>query len=153
MLFALWPAGFAIASVVGTDLPAAALLALALALLVTLGAAPATAAALAFGAAMGLCAWVRAVALPLSALAIGYWLARRQRLLRAVLLTGAGVAADAGRAAAVGHPARAPERRALFHRRSRRHHRADRRQSELGGNLHARAQPHVQGRHRPQRPR
>ena len=36
-LFALWPAGVAMASVVGTDVPAAALLALALALLVTLG--------------------------------------------------------------------------------------------------------------------
>ena len=93
LLFALWPAGFAIASVVGTDLPAAALLALALALLVTLGPRRPLVAALAFGAAMGLCAWVRAVALPLSALAIGYWLARRQKLLRAALLTGAGVAA------------------------------------------------------------
>ena len=93
LLFALWPAGFAIASVVGTDLPAAALLALALALLVTLGPRRPLVAALAFGAAMGLCAWVRAVALPLSALAIGYWLARREKLLRAALLTGAGVAA------------------------------------------------------------
>jgi hypothetical protein len=93
LLFALWPAGLAIASVVGTDVPAAALLALALALLVTLGPRRPLVAALAFGAAMGLCAWVRAVALPLSALAIGYWLARRQKLVRAALLTGAGVAA------------------------------------------------------------
>ncbi len=93
LLFALWPAGLAIASVVGTDVPAAALLALALALLVTLGPRRPLVAALAFGAAMGLCAWVRAVALPLSALAIGYWLARRQKVLRAALLTGAGVAA------------------------------------------------------------
>ena len=37
LLFALWPAGVAMSSVVGTDMPAAALLALALALLVTLG--------------------------------------------------------------------------------------------------------------------
>ena len=59
----------------------------------TLGPRRPLVAALAFGAAMGLCAWVRAVALPLSALAIGYWLARRQRLLRAALLTAAGVAA------------------------------------------------------------
>ena len=37
LLCALWPAGLAMSSVVGTDMPAAALLALALALLVTLG--------------------------------------------------------------------------------------------------------------------
>ena len=42
--------------------------------------------------AMGLCAWVRAVALPLSALALGYWLARRQKLHRAAALTAVGVA-------------------------------------------------------------
>jgi hypothetical protein len=93
LLFALWPAGVAMASVVGTDMPAAALLAAALALLVTLGARRPWAAALAFGAAMGLCAWVRAVALPLSALALGYWLARRQKIARAAALTAAGVAA------------------------------------------------------------
>ena len=42
---------------------------------------------------MGLCAWVRAVALPLSALAIGYWLARRQKIPARRLLTGVGVVA------------------------------------------------------------
>jgi hypothetical protein len=92
-LFALWPAGVAMASVVGTDMPATALLALALALLVGLAPRRPLAAAIAFGVAMGLCAWVRAVALPLSVLAFGYWLARRQKVLRAALLTGAGVAA------------------------------------------------------------
>jgi len=93
LLLALWPAGVAMASVVGTDMPAAALLALALALLVTVSARRPWAAALAFGAAMGLCAWVRAVALPLSALALGFWLARREKLLRAASLTAVGVAA------------------------------------------------------------
>ena len=92
LAFALWPAGLAVASVVGTDMPAAALLAFALGLLVTLGPRRPYAAAIAFGAAMGLCAWVRAVALPLSLLAFGYWLARRQRLGRAVALTAVGVA-------------------------------------------------------------
>ena len=90
--FALWPAGVAVSSVVGTDMPAAALLAFALGLLVTLGPRRPYAAAIAFGAAMGLCAWVRAVALPLSLLAFGYWLARRQRLRRALALTAVGVA-------------------------------------------------------------
>jgi hypothetical protein len=93
LLFALWPAGVAMSSVVGTDMPAAALLAAALALLVTLGPRRPTVAALAFGAAMGLTAWVRAVALPLSALALGYWLARRQKITRSAALTAAGVAA------------------------------------------------------------
>ena len=120
LLYALWPAGVAMSSVVGTDMPAAALLALALALLVAL--APRTTdkgtpkgslkppaderrqaepggthaivlAAIAFGVAMGLAAWVRAVALPLSALALGFWLARRTKPLRALLLTAIGVAA------------------------------------------------------------
>ena len=92
LLAALWPAGLAMSSVVGTDMPAAALLALALALLVTLGPRRPYVAAAAFGAAMGLCAWVRAVALPLSALAFGYWLARRQKIHHAVALTAVGVA-------------------------------------------------------------
>jgi len=93
LAFALWPAGLAMSSVVGTDMPAASLLAFALALLVTLGPRRPWAAAIAFGAAMGLCAWVRAVALPLTALAAGYWLARRHKLLRAAALTAVGVAA------------------------------------------------------------
>src|SRR5262245_65462449 len=93
ILFALWPAGLAMSSVVGTDMPAAALLAFALALLVTLGPRRPWTAAIAFGAAMGMAAWVRAVALPLTVLAAGYWLARRQKLLRAAALTAAGVAA------------------------------------------------------------
>ena len=121
LIYALWPAGVAMSSVVGTDMPAAALLALALALLVALapqraiekatpkgsleppadesrrakpvGTHATVLAAVAFGVAMGLAAWVRAVALPLSALALGYWLARRTKPLRALLLTAIGVAA------------------------------------------------------------
>jgi hypothetical protein len=92
LFYALWPAGVAMTSVVGTDVPAASLLVAAIALLVTLGPRRPLAAALAFGATMGLAAWVRAVALPLSALAAGYWIARRERIVRAALLTGAGVA-------------------------------------------------------------
>jgi hypothetical protein len=58
-IYALWPAGVAMASVVGTDVPAAALIVVALALLVTLGPRRPWTAALVFGAAMGLGAWVR----------------------------------------------------------------------------------------------
>jgi len=93
LIYALWPAGIAMSSVVGTDVPAAALLVAALALLVSLGPRRPWLAALAFGVAMGLAAWVRAVALPLSTLALGYWLARREPLRRAVLFTAAGLVA------------------------------------------------------------
>jgi hypothetical protein len=93
LIYALWPAGIAMSSVVGTDVPAAALLVAALALLVGLSPRRPWVAALAFGVAMGLAAWVRAVALPLSGLALGYWLARRAPLRRAVLYSIVGVAA------------------------------------------------------------
>jgi hypothetical protein len=92
-IYALWPAGVAMSSVVGTDVPAAALIITALAVLVTFGRARPWTAALTFGAAMGLAAWVRAVALPLSVLSLGYWLALRLRLGRALVLTAAGLAA------------------------------------------------------------
>jgi len=93
LIYALWPAGIAMSSVVGTDMPAAALLVAALALLVGLAPRRPWRAALAFGVAMGLAAWVRAVALPLSGLALGYWLACREPLRRAVALTVVGVVA------------------------------------------------------------
>lgn len=92
-IYALWPTGVAMSSVVGTDVPAAALIVAALALLVTFGRTRPWTAALAFGAAMGLGAWVRAVALPLSALSLGYWLALRLRIGRALVLTAVGLAA------------------------------------------------------------
>ncbi|HVV51469.1 MAG TPA: hypothetical protein VHO06_17500 [Polyangia bacterium] len=92
-MYALWPAGVAMSSVVGTDVPAAALIVGALALLAALGPRRPFTAAIVFGAAMGLAAWVRAVALPLSALSLGYWVARRQRIGRALALAGAGLGA------------------------------------------------------------
>ncbi len=92
-LYAFWPAGTAMASVVGTDVPAAALIVAALALLAGLAPRRPWTAAIAFGVTMGLAAWIRAVALPLTALSIGFWLARRQGLRRAVLRTAASVGA------------------------------------------------------------
>ncbi len=92
-IYAFWPAGVAIASVVGTDMPAAALLVAALGLLVTLAPRRPIAAAVAFGVTMGLAAWMRAMALPLSPLAFGYWLARREGLTKAIGRTAVGVAA------------------------------------------------------------
>ncbi len=93
LAYALWPAGVAMSSVVGTDVPAAALVTVALGLLVAVGPSRPWRAALLFGVVMGLAAWVRAVALPLSALSLGYWLARRTRWPKALALTGAAVAA------------------------------------------------------------
>jgi 4-amino-4-deoxy-L-arabinose transferase-like glycosyltransferase len=93
LLYATWPAGVAVSSVVGTDMPAAALLAVALGLLAALGPRRPWLAALLFGAAMGLAAWVRAVALPLSALSLGYWLAQRTRWTAALARTALAVAA------------------------------------------------------------
>jgi 4-amino-4-deoxy-L-arabinose transferase-like glycosyltransferase len=77
LLCALWPAGVAVASVTGTDMPAAALGVAAVWLLLRDADTRPTRAAVVFGVVMGLAAWVRAVALPLVALAAPLWLARR----------------------------------------------------------------------------
>ena len=79
LLYALWPAGVALASVVGTDVPAAALIMLALWALVAWGESRPIPAALGFGALMGLAAYVRAVALPLTVMSVVYWAVRRGR--------------------------------------------------------------------------
>ena len=79
LLYALWPAGVALASVVGTDVPAASLIMLALWALVAWGERRPIAAALGFGALMGLAAYVRAVALPLTLMSVVYWAVRRGR--------------------------------------------------------------------------
>lgn len=77
LAYALWPAGISLASVVGTDIPTAAMMLLALALLCAWGPTRPLLASVAFGAAMGLAAYFRAVALPLTALAAVYWMMRR----------------------------------------------------------------------------
>ena len=76
LLFALWPAGVAVASVTGTDMPAAALLATAVAVLVR-GQARGRPlrAAIGFGLWLGMAAYVRAVAVPLALLALPFWMA------------------------------------------------------------------------------
>jgi 4-amino-4-deoxy-L-arabinose transferase-like glycosyltransferase len=88
-LAALWPAGIAVASVTGTDMPAAALIALGIWALVGLGPTRPWTAAVVLGLVMGLGAWVRAVAVPLAAASLLYWLALgvrpRAAALRAAL--------------------------------------------------------------------
>ena len=76
LLCALWPAGIAVSSVTGTDMPAAALLGLAVWLLARNAARRPLGAPAAFGLVMGLAAYVRAVALPLVLLAAFHFRAR-----------------------------------------------------------------------------
>jgi len=76
LLCALWPGGIAVASVTGTDMPSAALIAIALWLLVReAGRRPLGAPAL-FGLVLGLAAYVRAVALPLTLFSAPHFRAR-----------------------------------------------------------------------------
>lgn len=91
-LAAAWPAGIAVTSVTGTDLPAGALVALALLALVRWSRARPWRAAIAFGVLMGLGAWVRAVAAPLAGLSFFYWWAVERRALRALPRAALGMA-------------------------------------------------------------
>jgi 4-amino-4-deoxy-L-arabinose transferase-like glycosyltransferase len=75
-LCALWPAGIAVASVTGTDMPAAALGITAVWLLLRDADARPVRAAIVFGVVLGVAATVRAVALPLVVLAAPIWWAR-----------------------------------------------------------------------------
>ena len=76
LLCALWPAGIAVSSVTGTDMPAAALLGLGVWLLARNAAGRPLGAPVAFGLVMGLASYVRAVALPLVLLAAFHFRAR-----------------------------------------------------------------------------
>lgn len=76
LLAALWPGGIAVASVTGTDMPAAALIAVAVWLLVSEAGRRPLGAPVLFGLVMGLAAYVRAVALPLVVLSALHFRAR-----------------------------------------------------------------------------
>ena len=90
LLLAVWPAGIAVSSVTGTDLPTGALVATAV--FVLLASAPAAPrapyswrAAVAAGILFGLAAWIRAVAIPLAGLSVLVWRARGLRWGRAAV--------------------------------------------------------------------
>jgi 4-amino-4-deoxy-L-arabinose transferase-like glycosyltransferase len=70
LLCALWPAGVTMASVTGTDMPAAALIAIGCYFLLHYSAERPWLAAVLFGVFMGLATYIRAIALPLCALAV-----------------------------------------------------------------------------------
>jgi 4-amino-4-deoxy-L-arabinose transferase-like glycosyltransferase len=89
LLCALWPAGIAVASVTGTDMPAAALLSVAVWLLVRNAEERPLGAPAAFGFVLGLAAYVRAVALPLTVLALFHFRARGAQWLHAITRTAA----------------------------------------------------------------
>jgi len=73
LLCALWPAGIAVSSVMGTDMPAGALLVTAAWLFVRDAHEHPWRAALLFGLVMGLAAYVRAIALPFVLFAAPLW--------------------------------------------------------------------------------
>jgi 4-amino-4-deoxy-L-arabinose transferase-like glycosyltransferase len=91
-LYALWPGGIAVSSVVGTDIPAATALVAALWCLIRFTPRTPLRATLLFGFVMGLAAYLRAVTLPLSTLAIvpliGLGVPLRQAILRTVMAVG-----------------------------------------------------------------
>jgi len=70
LLCALWPAGVAVASVTGTDMPAATLIAIGCYFLLRFCPGQPRLAALLFGVFIGLAGYIRAIALPLSVLGI-----------------------------------------------------------------------------------
>ena len=70
LLCAVWPGGVALASVTGTDMPAAALISLGCYFLLRFSPARPRLAAVLFGVFMGLATYIRAIALPLCLLAI-----------------------------------------------------------------------------------
>jgi len=92
VLYGLWLPGVAMASVIGTDVPCAAMMCVALAFLLSWGSTRPRTAAIAFGAAMGIAAYFRAVALPLVSLSAVYWATlgvRPRRVVSRALLSAA----------------------------------------------------------------
>src|SRR5512138_3148783 len=84
LLCALWPAGIAVASVTGTDMPAAALVAIAMYLLFRFAGPRPLVAALLFGLGTGLAAYIRAIVVPLAGLSVLAFRATGMRWQRAL---------------------------------------------------------------------
>jgi hypothetical protein len=70
LLYACWPAGIAVASVTGTDMPAAVLLVVAAYFLVRFAGERPILAAILFGVFTGFAAFIRAIVVPLAALSV-----------------------------------------------------------------------------------
>jgi 4-amino-4-deoxy-L-arabinose transferase-like glycosyltransferase len=91
LAYALWPAGVAVSSVTGTDMPATVLVLAAARAVVKWGRARPWLAVLLFGLTMGLGAYVRAVAVPLAAFSLFYFLAVGVPWRKAAAYAGASV--------------------------------------------------------------
>jgi hypothetical protein len=89
LLYACWPAGIALASVTGTDMPAAVLVVVAAYVLLRFAAHRPLLAAVLFGVLTGLAAYIRAIVVPLAALSLLVFRACgrswRQSLVRAAV--------------------------------------------------------------------
>jgi 4-amino-4-deoxy-L-arabinose transferase-like glycosyltransferase len=83
-IYAFWPAGIAIASVTGTDMPAAVFVILAAYVLVRFSAGRPVLAAILFGLLTGLAAYIRAIVVPLAALSVLVFRAQGQPWRRSV---------------------------------------------------------------------
>jgi len=79
-LYAVWPAGIAVASVTGTDMPAAVFVGIAAYLLVRYAGEKPWRAAILFGVCTGLGAYLRAIVVPLAALSVLVFWARGHAL-------------------------------------------------------------------------
>ncbi len=88
--YALWPAGVAVGSVTGTDMPAGVLILGAAWALVRWGRTRPWVATAAFGLAMGLGAWVRAVTVPLAVFTVFYFRAAGATWRQAIVRSAAG---------------------------------------------------------------
>ncbi len=84
MLYACWPAGIAITSVTGTDMPAAVLLIVAAYFLVRFAGDRPILAAILFGVFTGFAAYMRAIVVPLAALSLLVFRAQKQSWRRSV---------------------------------------------------------------------
>lgn len=89
LLYAFWPAGIAIASVTGTDMPAAVMVVTAAYALMRFSDGRPTLAAVLFGVLTGLAAYIRAIVVPLAVLSVLVFRARKlswRRSLRSTAL-------------------------------------------------------------------
>jgi hypothetical protein len=84
LLYAIWPAGIALASVTGTDMPAAVLVILAAYVLLRFSTDRPILAAVLFGLLTGLAAYIRAIAVPLAALSVLVFRAQGQSWRRSI---------------------------------------------------------------------
>jgi hypothetical protein len=148
LLYACWPAGIAIASVTGTDMPAAVLLIVAAYFLVRFAAERPVLAAILFGVFTGFAAYIRAIVVPLAALSVLVFRAQGRSWRASIKIHSHRVSGRLADAGSVGRAQSPALRRDLLHRQPRRADRSRGRQPQHRRLLLALAQPHVPRRDR-----